>query len=227
MAAIELHLAEQQANGLGRASDGVDAVPRPRRVTGRALDRHEHVDAAAVAERDREAGAAQHRHVRAHSRALDHAPDGVVLAGFARQAADEDEPARDGNAARDHGFHGVQHGREIGLLLARALPHHAFAGQAVWRAVDHVAVVGIAHRGRRLIHGVADEHQRFAARAGAVGRDQIAHRVVADFRKAHRAQTRLDRGPDELLEQRLVLEQLGLRARHLDELDQQLLRAFA
>ena len=174
-----------------------------------------------------EPGAAEHRHVGAHAGAFDHALDGVVLAGLARQAAGEDRACRRSAAARDHGFHGVQHGGQVGLLLARALAHDALAGQAVLRAVDDVAVIGIGHGRRRLVHGVADEHQRFAAGARAVGRDQVAHGVVADVGKAHGAQARLDRRLDEVLEQRLVLEQLGLRARHLDELDQQLLRALA
>src|SRR6516162_5653497 len=78
VALVHLHLGEQQADRFGRAGDGVDAVPRPRRMARRALHRHEYVDAAAVAERDLETGPAQHRHVRAHTRALDHAFDRVV-----------------------------------------------------------------------------------------------------------------------------------------------------
>src|SRR5262249_40172886 len=109
----------------------------------RALHRHAYVDAAAVAERDLEPGPAQHRHVRAHARALDHALDGVVLSSLTREAAGENELALDRDLARDHGFHGMQHRRQIRLLLARPLPHHAFARQAVRRAVDLVAVVGV------------------------------------------------------------------------------------
>src|SRR5215475_7104678 len=100
MALVHLHLGEQQADRFGRAGDGVDAVPRPRRMARRALDRHEYVDAAAIAERNLEAGSAQHRHVRAHARTLDHALDGVVLSGLTREAADEDELALDRNLAR-------------------------------------------------------------------------------------------------------------------------------
>ena len=121
----------------------------------------------------------------------------------------------------------MQHGRQIRLLLARPLPHHALARQAVGRAVDHVAVVGVGHGGRGLVHGVADEHQRLVARPGAVGGDEIAHGIVADVDKAHAAQTRLDRRGDERLEQRLVREPFGLRARHLDERDEQFLRPRA
>ena len=132
-----------------------------------------------------------------------------------------------GTFAGDDGFHRVQIGGEIGLLLARALAHHAFAGQVVFGAVDHVAVVGIGHGGGRLVHGVADEHQRLAAGACAIGRDQIAHGVIADVGKAHGAQPRLDRLLDELLEQRLIFQEIGLRAWDLDELDQQFLRALA
>jgi hypothetical protein len=40
----------------------------------------------------------------------------------------------------------------------------------------------------------------------------------------HAAQTRLDRRGDERLEQRLVLEQRGLRAWHLDQRNQELFR---
>src|SRR6266545_3644706 len=147
-----------------RPWDGVNAIPGPRRMAGRALHRDEHVDAAAVAEGDLETGAAQHRHIGAHARALDHALDGVVLSGLARHATGEDELAVDWNLARDHGFHGVQHRREICLLFARSLPHHAFAREAVCRAVHHIAIVGIGHGRGRLVHGVADQHQRFAAR---------------------------------------------------------------
>src|SRR5262249_22429994 len=67
MALVHLHLGEQQADPFGRAGDGVDAVPRPRRMARRALHRHEHVDAAAVAERNLEPGPAQHRHVSART----------------------------------------------------------------------------------------------------------------------------------------------------------------
>ncbi len=196
-------------------------------MAGRALHRHEHVDAAAVAEGDLEPGPAQHRHVGTHARALDHAFDGVVLSRLARDAAGEDELAVDWHLARDHRFHGVQHRREICLLLARPLTHHAFAGEAICRAVDHVARVRVGHGRGRLVHGVADQHQRFVARSCPVGCDQIAHWVVANVAKTHGAQPRLDRRGDERFEQRLVLEQLGLRARHLDERDQQVLRALA
>ena len=61
----------------------------------------------------------------------------------------------------------------------------------------------------------------------AVAGDQVAHGVIADVGKAHGAQARLDRLLDELLEQRLVFQQLGLRARDLDELDQEFLGALA
>jgi hypothetical protein len=59
----------------------------------RAAHRDEHVDAAAIAERDHQPGPAQDRHIGTHARALNHAPDGVVLAGFAGQAAAEDQSA--------------------------------------------------------------------------------------------------------------------------------------
>jgi hypothetical protein len=74
---------------------------------------------------------------------------------------------------------------------------------------------------------IADEHQRLAARSRPVGRDQVSHRVVADVGEAHGAQTGLDRGLDEDLEQRLLFQEFGLRARHLDQLDQQFLGALA
>jgi hypothetical protein len=147
----------------------------------------------------------------------------LPVSRLARQAADKHEPARERGLARNHGLHGVQHSGEIGLLLAGALAHHAFAGQAERCAVDHVAAIGVGHGGGRLVHGIANEHQRLPARCGAVARDQVAHGVVANVGKAHGAQARLDRGADEGFQQRLVLEQRGLRARHLDELDQQLL----
>ena len=227
MALVDLHLGQQKADGLGRAGDRVDPVPRPRRVAGRAFHRDEDVDTSAVAERDLEPGPAQHRHVRAHARALNDAPDGVMLAGLARQAAGEDELAGERGLARDHGLHGVQHGGEVRLLLARPFPHHAFAGQVELRAVDDVAGIGVRHGRGGLVHGIADEHQRFAARSRPVGRDQVSHRVVADVGEAHRAQARLDRGPDEGFEQRLLFQELGLRTRHLDQLDQQFFGALA
>ena len=171
MAFVDFDLLQQQADRFGRTGDGIGAVPRPRRMAGRALHRHEHVDTAAVAERDLQSGPAQHRHVGSYARALDNAPDRIVLAGLAREAAGEDELALDRGLTGDHDFHRVQHGRESGLLLARSLAHHAFPGQAVCRAVDHVAGVGVGHGRGGLVHGVADEHQRLVGRLRAVGRD--------------------------------------------------------
>ena len=211
------NFANSRRNRFRRAGDGVDAVPRPRRVAWRALHGHEHIDAAAIAERNLEAGAAEHGHVGAYAGAFDYALDGIVLAGLTRQAAGEDELTGNRRLRRDHGLHRVQHRGEIGLLLARTFAHDALAGQAVLRAVDDVAVVRIRHGRGRLIHRIADDHQRFAAGARPVGRDQVAHGVVADIREAHRAQAGLDRLLDEFLQQRLVFQQFRLRAWHLDQ----------
>ena len=121
----------------------------------------------------------------------------------------------------------MQHRREIRFLLAGPLSHHAFAGEAVCHTVHDIAGIRVRHGRGGLVHGIADQHQRFVSRSFPVGGDEISHRVIADVGKAHAAQARLDRRGDEPLEQRLVLQQLGLRAWHLDERDQQFLCAIA
>jgi hypothetical protein len=181
----------------------------------------------AITQCDHQAGAAEHRHVGSHAEMLHRAHDGVVLAGFAGKAAGEDELAGQLHPAGDNGLHRMQHGSEIGFLLACAFTHDALAGQPVFRSVDDIARIRIWHRRGRLIHGVADEHQRLAAVRLAIGRDQVPHRIVADIGKAHGAQTRRHRVGDEFLQERLVFEKLGLRAGHSHQLDQKLFCALA
>ncbi len=196
-------------------------------MTRRALDRHEHVDAAAVAKRDLQAGTAEHRHIGADSSALDDALDRIMLAGFARETAGEQQPAGDRHTAGNDGLHRMQHRGEIGFLLARAFAHDAFARESKFLAIDDVAIVGVWHGGGWLVHRIANEHERLAARSRTVTRDQVSHRIVADVQESHRSQTWLDRRLDELFEERFVFEQFGLRARHFDQFDQQLLGALA
>ena len=92
--------------------------------------------------------------------AFDDALDGIVLSGLTRQATRENELPRSVRGGDDR-FHRMQHAGEVGFLLACSLAQDAFAGQAKFYAVNDVAVVRIGHGRGRLVHRVADEHQRF------------------------------------------------------------------
>ena len=196
-------------------------------MAGRALHRHEYIDATAVAERHLETGAAQHRHVGAHARAFDHAPDGVVLAGLARQTADEISFPASGTPLAITVSMAWSMAARLAFCSLAPFPMTHSPGRPNLAPSTTSPSYGIRHGRGRLVHGIADEHQRLATGSHAVGGDQIAHGVVANVGKAHAAQPGLDRALDERLEQRLVLEQLGLRAWHFHQLDQQFLRPCA
>jgi hypothetical protein len=209
---------------LHRAGDRVAAVMRPRAVARRAVHAHQDIDAAAVAEVDLQAGAAEDRHLGPHALAFHHAADGIVPAGLARGAAEEDEPAAQRHAGGGDRLHRQQHGRHVSLLLGGALAQHRLAGQAVRTRIDDVAGVGVRHRRLRLVHRVGDQHQRMAGSVLALLRDQVAHAVAADAEEAEGGQPRRDGRVDEGAQQRLGFQEFRLGRGHAHQLDQQPLR---
>src|SRR6185503_15600134 len=95
----------EAAQELHRAGDRVRAVVRPARVRGGSAHDHSCVDAAAVAELQLEAVAVDEGDVGAYAFRLDHVADRVVLAGLARDAADEVQLAMQSNFRFLNGFY--------------------------------------------------------------------------------------------------------------------------
>ena len=121
---------------------------------------------------------------------FDDITNGVDLAGFSRNAADEGQASGQRDAGRVQRIERVQHGGEGALLLAGAAPAHDLASNAEARTIGDVALVRSGHAARRIIHCVPDQHQRTAAGVGAEMRDQAAHGIET----AHSAESAPSRG---------------------------------
>ena len=109
MAAGQPDILQQTAMDLERAGDRVAAVVGAGAVRRHAFHGDEHVDAAAISEADAVAVAAEQAHLGPHAFGLHHVPDRVMASGFARDAAEEHQPAVDRGAAADDRVHGMQH----------------------------------------------------------------------------------------------------------------------
>jgi hypothetical protein len=141
-----------------------------------------------------------------------------VLAGLARDAADEVQLAVQSNFRFLNSFHRVQHRRHGSFLLARALAEHRLAGEPVRRRIDDGGRIRVGHGVGRLVHRVRDQHHRTAAAPAAFFCYQVAHRVEAYARHAERLHAWNERRLHELAQLRLVLEEIGLRRGHAHQL---------
>src|SRR5262249_40318561 len=112
-------------------------------MTGAAVNRHGHVNAAAIAETDAIAGPVEHSHVGAYSSAFNDAANSVMAARLTRNAAQKHQLTPEINSACKRCLQGDEDGGEWCLLLAQSLAENYFAGQPIRRASAHFASIRV------------------------------------------------------------------------------------